>query len=77
MAMIVLVVLSALILNIPFGILRVRERRLSWRWFLWVHMPVPVIVAERIAWDVEIAYIPLIILAALAGQYIGGRIGKR
>jgi len=72
-----LVFFGALLLNIPCGMRRVRERKFSWQWFLWVHMPIPLIVAARILWRIDISFIPLIILAALAGQYIGGWLGNR
>jgi hypothetical protein len=72
-----LVLVGALLLNIPCGMRRAGERKFSWQWFLWVHMPIPLIVAARIFWHVDIAFIPLIILAALVGQYIGGWFGNR
>lgn len=72
-----LVILSALLLNIPFGFLRVRERKYTWKWFLWIHVPVPIIVAERMLTQTDILFIPFILAAAFAGQYLGGRIGRR
>ncbi len=72
---ILLIMLAALLLNIPFGYLRSRQPKYSWRWFLWVHVPVPMIVTLRFFSHTEINYIPLIILAAVTGQYLGGRMG--
>jgi hypothetical protein len=72
-----LILLSAFLLNIPFGYLRVREQKYTWKWFLWIHMPVPIIVAERILSNTDISFVPFIIAAAFVGQYLGGRIGKR
>ena len=75
MMILLLILLAAFLLNIPFGYLRSRERKYSWKWFLYVHIPVPMIIALRIVSHTELKYIPLIVLAAIAGQYLGGRMG--
>jgi hypothetical protein len=75
MTILLLILLAAFLLNIPFGYLRSRERKYSWKWFLCVHIPVPMIIALRIVSQTELKYIPFIILAAVAGQYLGGRMG--
>lgn len=73
----IVLLISTILLNIPFGMLRVRERKFSWRWFLWVHMPVPIIIAGRLLCHIDSVYIPLLVLSALAGQYVGGQLGRR
>lgn len=75
MMILLLILLAAFLLNIPFGYLRSRERKYSWKWFLCIHIPVPMIIALRFVSHTELKYIPLIILAAVAGQYLGGRMG--
>ncbi|HSW64116.1 MAG TPA: hypothetical protein VLH56_12540 [Dissulfurispiraceae bacterium] len=75
MTVLALILVVALLLNIPCGYLRSREPKYSWKWFLWVHIPVPMIVALRIFMHTELKYIPLIILAAALGQFLGGRMG--
>ncbi|HMK43795.1 MAG TPA: hypothetical protein VK445_06620 [Dissulfurispiraceae bacterium] len=75
MTALLFVILAAFLLNIPFGYFRRNERKYSWRWFLYIHMPIPLIVAARLLTNTEFKYVPLIVLAAFAGQYLGGRLG--
>ena len=74
MITILLIMLLALGLNIPLGYLRNRTRKLSARWFLYVHMSIPVIIIARVLSHTDFRYSPLFILAAVAGQYLGGKI---
>jgi hypothetical protein len=69
-----LIMLLALGLNIPLGYLRTRTRKFSARWFLYVHMSIPVIIVARVVSHTDFRLIPLFILAAVAGQYLGGKI---
>jgi hypothetical protein len=73
MITILIIMLLALGLNIPLGYLRSRTRKFSVRWFVYVHASIPVIMAARIFSHTDYRLIPLFILAAVAGQYIGGR----
>jgi hypothetical protein len=73
MLIILLIAATALIINIPLGHLRSRCRRFSWRWFLYVHLSVPLILAARIFTHTDTAFIIIFVAAAVAGQYIGGR----
>jgi len=63
-----------IVLNIIFGHFRAKTRKYSLKWFLYIHLPIPVIVAARISYGLDYRYIPLFILAAVAGQIIGGRL---
>ncbi|MGD0229391.1 MAG: hypothetical protein ABSC19_03405 [Syntrophorhabdales bacterium] len=76
-----LAVLSAvvLLLNIPFGYWRSRVRKFSVRWFLAVHLPVPLVIALRLASGIgwHYATFPLFVGAFFAGQVLGARIGRR
>jgi hypothetical protein len=40
---------------------------------MYVHISIPLIIAARILSHTDYRFIPLFILAALAGQFIGGR----
>ncbi len=73
MTKVLLIMLLALVLNIPLGYLRSRVRKFSARWFIYVHISIPVIIAARVLSHTDYRFIPLFILAALAGQYIGGK----
>ena len=62
------------IINIPFGYCRGKSRRFSLRWFLCIHVPVVLIFAFRIFLGTDLQIIPLLVVAALAGQILGGRL---
>ena len=68
-----IVVLAVFVLNIPFGYWRASVRKLSPRWFLAVHLPVPIAVGLRLwsglPW--RWATFPLFIGAFFGGQYVG------
>ncbi len=61
------------ILNLPFGYWRANERKLSTRWFLSIHLPVPIVVALRIfsglGW--HFMTFPIMISAFFGGQFAG------
>ena len=61
-------------LNLPFGYARTRSKRYSLRWFLYIHVPIPVILLIRVMSHIEIKYIPIFALGALIGQIIGGKL---
>lgn len=63
-----------LLVNLPFGYLRAKTKKYSFRWFLYIHIPIPLILAARTFSHIEFKYIPIFVLAALAGQILGGKI---
>jgi len=69
----ILFVLTMLI-NLPFGYFRKKERKYSFKWFLYIHLPIPLIFVMRVMSHIDFRYIPLFVLAALIGQIFGGRI---
>jgi hypothetical protein len=68
------VAILVFLLNLPFGYWRANERKLSRRWFLAIHLPVPGVIALRIfsglGW--QLITFPVMIGAFFAGQYAGG-----
>jgi hypothetical protein len=74
MITVLLIMLLALGLNVPLGYLRSRTRKFSARWFLFVHLSIPIIIVVRVLSQTDFRFIPLFILAAVAGQYLGGKI---
>jgi len=68
----VLLCLGALLINLPFGYYRAGTRKLSWQWFLAIHLPVPLIFIARIVSGVSWEAIPFIITFDLTGQLLGG-----
>ena len=67
----------ALLSNIPLGYLREGARRFSLRWFVFIHLSIPFIIALRIVNGVSWRVIPFTLALALAGQWLGGRARRR
>ena len=66
--------LFTLLLNIPFGYLRGKTKRFSFKWFLYIHLPIPFVLLARILSNTDMTYIPLLVLAAVIGQVWGGKL---
>ncbi|HUI67498.1 MAG TPA: hypothetical protein VL087_04770 [Nitrospirota bacterium] len=64
------------IINLPFGYWRANERKLSPRWFLSIHAPVPLVIAIRVLSGLGWQFItfPIMIGAFFGGQFAGGRL---
>lgn len=72
-----LVAFAALVLNLPFGYLRMNTRKFSVMWFVYIHLPIPVIFILRNMAGLGYVFIPLMVVGAVAGQFIGGRFNKK
>ena len=68
-----LVALLVFLINLPFGALRGREKKYSFRWFLYIHLPIPFVVLLRIYSDIGFALYtyPILIVAFFSGQMLG------
>ena len=73
---VLLVLLLTVIINLPFGYWRQGLRKFSLPWFLAIHLPIPMVIAFRIGLGIPYATVPLVIAAAVAGQWAGGRLRK-
>ena len=62
------------ILNLYFGFLRVKTKKYSLKWFLCIHLPIPVVFLARVFENIDFRYIPIFVLAAVTGQILGGRL---
>lgn len=71
---ILLVLLFTFLVNLPFGWLRRNEKKFSFKWWLYIHLPIPLIIAFRIWLEIYPGWIPAIIAAAVLGQAIGARL---
>ncbi len=71
------VILITFLINLPFGWLREGVRKFSPLWFIYVHFPIPFIIAMRIGLGIPWKFAPLLILIAVAGQFAGARLRKR
>jgi phosphoglycerol transferase MdoB-like AlkP superfamily enzyme len=65
--------LFSILINLPFGYFRNREKKYSFRWFLYIHLPIPLIILARFLAHIDMRYIPIFVLAAILGQVFGGR----
>lgn len=61
-------------LNLPFGYARAKTKRYSLRWFLFIHVPIPIIFIVRTISHIDIKYIPIFAVAAITGQILGGKL---
>jgi len=66
-----------ILLNLPFGYFRARSRKYSIPWFLYIHLPIPFIIFLRLSFGFSWKAIPFVVLAAVAGQLAGGRMGQK
>ena len=70
------VALAVFVVNLPFGYWRAGVRRYTLAWFLAVHAPVPLVVGFRVlaglGW--RLSTVPVLAVAFLAGQLLGGRL---
>ncbi len=69
----VVIVAASFLLSLPCGRIRARYRKLSWQWFLFIHLPVPAIIVLRIYSGFGHEVFPLLFAACVAGQILGGR----
>ena len=63
-----------LLINLPFGCARAKSKKYSFRWFLYIHVPIPLIFIARTFSHIEFKYIPVFALAAVIGQVVGGKL---
>lgn len=66
--------ISTFALTVPMGVWRVSVPRFSIRWFLAVHLFVPVVFLIRSHLGLGAAYIPLMVLFSIAGHIVGGKL---
>ncbi|MBI5598737.1 MAG: hypothetical protein HY890_03255 [Deltaproteobacteria bacterium] len=67
----------ALILNLPFGYLRSGTKKFSPAWFLYIHAPIPFIIALRMLAGLGYGAVPFIVAGALIGQFTGGLLKRK
>lgn len=69
------VVLLTCMLNLPFGYWRASLKKLSFKWFLAIHLPIPFIVLLRFVFHLgfQLYTYPFLIAAFFFGQFAGAR----
>lgn len=72
----ILVSLTIIVLNIPFGYWRQGTRKFSFLWFLFIHLPVPFVIYLRKFFGVDLSFAtaPLLFGSYFLGQFLGKKI---
>ncbi|MBI5634018.1 MAG: hypothetical protein HZA15_11130 [Nitrospirae bacterium] len=71
---IVTICLITFVLNLFFGYFRAREKKFSFKWFLCIHLPIPLVAFARLYAQLDYVVIPLFLIVAVAGQIMGGKV---
>ncbi|MFO7981996.1 MAG: hypothetical protein R6V08_00910 [Desulfuromonadales bacterium] len=73
----VILLLFSFGLNVPLGYLREGQRKLSLRWFVYIHLSIPIIISVRVTFGFDWGIIPLTLGCAVLGQIVGGYFNRR
>ncbi len=73
----ILVIMFALVINIPLGYLRRNYEKFTFGWYFYVHISIPVIIYARVKAGFSWKFIPLTLAGAVAGQLLGGLLSGR
>jgi len=73
---VIILIAVAFAMNLPLGYLRQGVKKLSFKWFLYIHLSIPFIIVLRILLGIHWYYIPFSLGSAVAGQLVGGRLRK-
>jgi len=67
------------IINVPAGLWRGRLKKLSFWWFVSIHLPIPFVVGLRFLFDLGFAWYtyPFLVGAFFAGQLLGKKIYQK
>ncbi len=66
----------AFVLNLPFGYMRSKAKRFSFMWFFYIHVPIPFIFILRNLAGIGYQAVPVIVVGAIIGQFLGGRLNN-
>jgi hypothetical protein len=64
-------------MNVPLGYLREGQRKFSVRWFVYIHLSIPIIIAARLTFGFGWGVVPLTLGCAVVGQLVGGQLNRR
>jgi hypothetical protein len=73
-----LIALITFLINLPFGALRSRHKKFSLMWWVYIHIPVPIVILMRIYSDIGFAFYtyPILVGAFFLGQFMGRKVFK-
>ena len=68
--------LSIFLINLPCGYFRAGYKKLSFMWFLFIHLPVPFVIYIRHFFGVELSWslAPFLFGSYFLGQFLGRKI---
>lgn len=66
----------AFVVNLPLGYLREGSSKFSVRWFVYIHLSIPFLIALRISYGFGWEVVPYSIACAVLGQIFGGRVRR-
>lgn len=66
---VIALVAGAFLINIPLGYIREKSKKYSLKWFVMIHLSIPLMIAARLLMHVEFKYVPFIIIGAVCGQF--------
>jgi len=71
-----LATLSVFLVNLPFGYWRAPTKKFSWQWFLFVHLPIPLVILLRFYFELGFQFYtyPFLVAAFFLGQFSGGKL---
>jgi hypothetical protein len=63
------------LVNLPFGYWRASLKKLSFKWFLAIHLPIPFVVLFRFVFHLgfQLYTYPFLVAAFFFGQFIGAK----
>lgn len=70
--------IATFLVNLPFGYMRGAFRKLSFWWFVFIHLPVPLIIMIRKFHDLKLTWglAPFLVGSFFLGQFVGRKIYK-
>jgi hypothetical protein len=63
-----------LALNLCFGYFRAHTRRFTWPWFVYIHLPIPLVIFMRVVGGFGYTLIPVLVVTSALGQWSGGKL---
>ena len=63
----------AFVINLPFGYKRATSEKFTLPWWLYIHLPIPLIIYLRFELGFGWGVVPFGLLAAVLGQVVGAR----
>jgi hypothetical protein len=72
----ILATISVFLINIPFGYWRAQNKKMSFKWFMAIHIPIPLVILFRFLFKLGFKFYtyPFIVGAFFLGQLFGSKL---